>query len=218
MRNRLAELEPKRTKAKAAPDHNGEAPRTIELAELRQERIRVTIYGVSPLIVHAWSAKTIGMIEEKQQKRGKTTREAKDPAAEMRGALYVDAKGRECFPARGIKASIVSAATSLGDRINFSAKKIRQGLFVIGDLIPIEGSKASMRTDMVRVGQGSADVRYRPEYTEWSMTFDIEFNAHVFSGAQIAQLIEVAGFGVGIGEWRPERGGNNGRYSLKRPE
>ena len=46
-------------------------------------------------------------------------------------------------------------------------------------------AESRMRTDMVRVGMGSADVRYRPEYPEWSATLTIEFNAGMISKKNI---------------------------------
>ena len=72
-----------------------------------------------------------------------------------------------------------------------------------------------MRTDMVRVGMGSADIRYRPEYPEWDAVLTIEFNSGVISLDQIYQLVKAAGYGCGIGEMRPEKGKfNYGRFRL----
>lgn len=72
-----------------------------------------------------------------------------------------------------------------------------------------------MRTDMVRVGMGSADVRYRPEYPEWSATLTIEFNAGMISLNQVYQLVKAAGYSCGIGEMRPEKGKfGYGRFKL----
>ena len=58
---------------------------------------------------------------------------------------------------------------------------------------------------MVRIGMGSADVRYRPEYPNWKATLIIEFNEGMVSLEQIHQMVSAAGYGVGVGEMRPER-------------
>ena len=72
-----------------------------------------------------------------------------------------------------------------------------------------------LRTDMVRVGMGSADIRYRPEYLNWSAVLTIEFNEGVISLDQIHQLVMAAGYGCGIGEMRPEKTKfNYGRFEL----
>src|SRR3546814_17616345 len=70
------------------------------------------------------------------------------------------------------------------------------------------------REDMVRVGMGTADIRYRPEFPEWSILAAIKFNDSVISAEQIANLLSTAGFAIGIGEWRPERKGQFGRFTV----
>ena len=83
-------------------------------------------------------------------------------------------------------------------------------------MVEIVGSKPIMRCDTVRVGPSKvADLRYRAEFTEWSCTITIMYNYCVLTPAQIINLLNIAGFGVGIGEWRPER---NGQFGLFRVE
>jgi hypothetical protein len=71
-----------------------------------------------------------------------------------------------------------------------------------------------MREDMVRVGMGTADIRYRPEFTEWSVKLPIKYNADAISLDQLVNLFTLAGFGVGVGEWRPERDGQYGMFHV----
>ena len=214
-KNRITELQDE------SPEReNGRAGKTksVQLMSLKPERSIFTITGISPLIVHAWGGKAIRMIEDKQQKKGKQPKEAKDPEAEMASCFYPRSGKKHTIPAAAIKAAIVSAATSLDDKINFSQKKIKQAIFVVGDMLELDASEPKMRTDMVRVGgmSKSADVRYRPMFEKWSCSFQVDYNASVYSLEQVAQLIEVAGFAVGICEWRPERGGSFGRFTLQR--
>ena len=109
--------------------------------------------------------------------------------------------------------AIVGAARSL-DKVNMT--NIRAAVFVVGDddnLIKVDYKEKVMREDMVRVGRGSADMRYRGELRGWSMTFDIEYNGDVFSAEEVSNLLETAGFSQGLGEWRPERDGNYGKFT-----
>jgi hypothetical protein len=50
-----------------------------------------------------------------------------------------------------------------------------------------------MREDMVRVGMGTADIRYRPEFPVWRIPRD-QVQRVVISAEQIANLINTAGF------------------------
>jgi hypothetical protein len=80
-------------------------------------------------------------------------------------------------------------------------------------MVEING-EPTMREDMVRVGMGTADIRYRGEFKQWSAILPITYNSRAISPEQILNLIMIAGFAIGIGEWRPERDGNYGRFEI----
>lgn len=73
-----------------------------------------------------------------------------------------------------------------------------------------------MREDIVRIGQGSTDLRYRPEFRNWSMIIRMEFDSMSLTQNTILNLVQRAGFGVGLGERRPEKGGEYGRFQVDR--
>ena len=115
------------------------------------------------------------------------------------------------FPSVGVKASAVSAGFRAGVTKNLVSMN---GAFHIdGEYVEIKGVP-QIREDMVRVGMGTADIRYRAEFPEWSTTFTVKYNAGVISLAQLCNLFNLGGFAVGIGEWRPEKGGTYGRYHV----
>jgi hypothetical protein len=60
---------------------------------------------------------------------------------------------------------------------------------------------------------GTADIRYRAEYPEWSAVVRVEFAPHMIDAASVVALVD-AGGRVGIGEWRPEKGGIYGTYGV----
>ena len=115
------------------------------------------------------------------------------------------------FPAVGVKASAVSA----GFRAGVTKNKVEMnGAFHIDEEYVEINGVPQIREDMVRVGMGTADIRYRAEFSDWSITFTVKYNAGVLSLAQLCNLFNLGGFAVGIGEWRPEKGGNYGRYHV----
>ena len=81
--------------------------------------------------------------------------------------------------------------------------------------IEIKYKDVHIREDYVRIANGSADVRFRPEFNEWSMTFTIRYNENKYSLEQIINFINIGGFSCGLGEMRIEKGGNNGSYQVK---
>jgi hypothetical protein len=70
------------------------------------------------------------------------------------------------------------------------------------------------REDMVRIGMGTADIRYRGEFDPWSVNVPIIYNAGVLSAEQIMHLFRIAGFAIGVGEWRPQKDGSYGMFRV----
>jgi hypothetical protein len=184
---------------------------TVVLPPLQIETVNVTLIGDTPLIVHRWSEKSKRQMLDKQMKRASAGKEAKDPERDFRESLYVLEDGSYGFPIIGFKAAAVTACTSIGSMTKVAA---RQAFHVDGEFAVIEGDEPTMREDMVRVGMGTADIRYRGEFKNWFTTIAVKFNANVMSAEQILNLMQTAGFAVGVGEWRPERDGQFGRFHV----
>ena len=181
-----------------------EVPR-IELAGLQ-----ITVIGDSPLITHKWSDKAKKQMLDKQMKVAKTGKDAKDPERDFEESIYRDRDGDCAFPSVAFKNAAVSAC-----RFTDGTKMtVARGAFhVEGEFVKIIGVPTP-REDMVRVGMGTADIRYRAEFLGWSAVVRITYNKHAMSAEQIVNLFNLAGFGVGIGEWRPEKNGQFGRFHV----
>lgn len=215
----------------------------ITIKPIEVKTVDVEIEGQTPLIEHAWDEKAKRMIldAEQNKKKGKghdyknpvidfinslywlegkpeITEEMKeDEAACEQAFMQAIANGaRFGFPVKGLKDSAVSAAYRAGwtkDKVS-----ARGAFFVKGvttDMIEIEGLP-KMREDMVRVGMGSADIRYRGEFETWSAKFTLEYDANgQYSLESILNMINAGGRYCGIGEMRPEKGGQNGMFRIK---
>lgn len=57
-------------------------------------------------------------------------------------------------------------------------------------------------------------VRKRPVFKSWALRFSIEYDEDEISPATIKELLEYAGRRVGIGDFRPEKGGPFGRFMV----
>lgn len=183
----------------------------VTLPPLQIASVSVTLIGDTPLIVHRWSEKAKKQMLDKQMKKATAGKEAKDPERDFRESLYVLEDGTYGFPIIGFKAAAVTACTSIGSMTKVAA---RQAFHVDGEFAVIEGDEPHMREDMVRVGMGTADIRYRGEFKNWWTTITVKYNANVMSAEQILNLMQTAGFAVGVGEWRPEKDGQYGRFHV----
>jgi hypothetical protein len=199
----------------------------IELPKLDVQLMEVTLIGDTPLIVHAWSVKAKREMLQKQMKLPAGAKVAKNPVEDFEQSLYRFEDGGYGFPSVAFKAAAVTAVTSVSGITKVAA---RQAFHVIGEgadvkgafdgtnsrmnLVRIEGPAPRMREDMVRVGMGTADLRYRGEFWPWHAKVLVRFNANVLSPSQILNILNVAGFACGIGEWRPERDGECGCFHV----
>lgn len=189
---------------------------SVEVVEFSIRQVSIPIIGISPLIVHAWSEKSKRMISDKQAGKAKNKKhEIRNPQDDYENAKHISASGWEGLPAAALKAAMIRGAKMVG----MVMKDTQASFFVNADcdqtqLVRIHG-ESRMRTDMVRVGMGAADIRYRPEYLEWYMELNIDFNEGLISIDQLHQIVKAAGYGNGLGEMRPEKGKFNfGRFKL----
>jgi len=175
------------------------------------------IRGTSPLIMNRFDEKAKQEMLEKQQKKTKKPKEARDPEAEFKRSLYVLPDGRTAFPADSLKLAMLRGAKMLG----MVMTDARSSFFVKGvyserdgrELIPVNGNVQS-REDVVKIGMGTSMLRYRGQVVDWSMEVSIRYNASMVSEEQLLNMLNAAGFGCGIGEWRPERDGCFGTFEV----
>jgi hypothetical protein len=184
----------------------------VELKKINVQRVTVKLVGDSSLIVHAWSSKAKKEMLDKQMKKAKTAKAAKSPESDYEEAFYRMPDGKPGFPTIAFKAAAVSAGGRFSDGLKMT--ELRGSFHIEGELVEIHGTP-NMREDMVRVGMGTADIRYRPEFKQWYVELPIRYNADAVSVDQIANLFNLAGFGVGVGEWRPEKDGLFGMFHVE---
>lgn len=83
-------------------------------------------------------------------------------------------------------------------------------------MLEIHSDRPTMREDMVTVGMGSADIRYRGEFANWTADMTISYNENgPHTLEQIVNIINAGGYVCGVGEWRPERDGQYGMFHVE---
>lgn len=185
-----------------------EAP--VRLLPLKICVMELTLIGDSALICHAWGIKAKRMMLGKQMGEAKLAKEPKDPNADFLESLYPYPGGGYGHPAVAFKSAAVDACSHIDGVTKVEA---RGAFHLDGDLVKIIGTP-TMREDMVKIGPGTADIRYRGEFKEWSCKIRLRYNQNVLSLEQIANLFNTAGFAIGVGEWRPERNGSFGMFHV----
>jgi hypothetical protein len=192
------------------------ATKTAELQKIKVEMATISIKGLSPLIMHRWSEKARKEMLDKQMKKT-VKKDPKEPEEQYEASIYRLDDGSLGFPADAFKKAMIRGAKQIG----LVMTDARTSFFVHGtyctrddrELVPISG-EVHPREDMVRIGQGTADIRFRGQIVEWSADLNISYNSSITSFDQIVNMLHAAGYGVGVGEWRPEKDGTFGRFEV----
>ena len=210
------------------------AAEVIEIRPIEIKKVTIRIVGDTPLIMHAWSEKAKRMMLEAQMgiAKGKK-KEVKNPADDFIRSMYwltpmpedgtmesfeeaIANGARFGFPVTAFKQAAISAAYRMGwakDKMS-----MRGAFFIDSDengMIEIHSDNPEMREDMVKVGMGTADIRYRGEFKNWYADLTISYNANgQYSLENIVNIINAGGYVCGVGEWRPERDGQNGMFHV----
>jgi|GEM_PF-265230 len=188
--------------------------KSIGIPKMKIGHISLWLIGITPLVLNPWDGKARGQMLAKHMGAAKQPREVKDPVADVnrKARERMTDDGRYGVPAVMFKAAAVSACRSVQAKMT----EARQAFFVRGNILPIYGSEPVAWESMVRNDNGAPDVRFRPVFEEWAVNLEIDHDAGLISEAQIVNLFERAGYGVGVGDWRPEKSasGQCGRFRL----
>jgi hypothetical protein len=162
------------------------------------------------------------------QKSDRKDRESHDDFDERtwREKCTINDKGQTCIPQMALKQSIDTAAYKLGEKVpnrrgatfkNFFAS----GFFCNGD-VPIANGKALTPDDasMIMIsanstgnrGSGKRVPRRFPQFDQWNGVAEFTIIDDVISREVFERHFKAAGMIVGIGRYRPENGGTNGRF------
>lgn len=175
--------------------------------------IVVHIKGRTPLLCSNGAA-AIAPLEESQRGPNKKAgpKAPRDSEADFRASLYLISDGVYGFPGTGVARAIRDAGTRLGTK---QGTVISAAIRVEAELIAIVGSDPYKHSAYVRHGGRTADLAYRGCFPIWEMHVPLTYNAGVISEETVVQLVDLAGFSIGIGAWRPEKNGTFGQFRVE---
>lgn len=188
----------------------------------------VRIKGLSPLIQHSSlgvDSKHPANIEKAEITRKKgSNRTASDDAriAELDTLLgfWLDSSNRPTVPAAAIRSCLETAAKKLKQ-----GGQVREGLTVINTRLEydeerygtdLETLQSSTQFRAVVVVQRSRMMRTRPMFDlPWAVTFQVDAEDDLVDESQLRQWLDIAGRRIGLGDWRPEKSGEFGRFEVE---
>lgn len=195
----------------SAKPKTNEAEEAVRLARPNVRTISINITGDSPLIVNRFSEESKSDIQKAQNGAAKEKRSPRKPDEEFKRSMYSDEKGNHFLPAACFKNAAVAACTFIDDLFKTEA---RGAFFVLGDMVKLDCSDPEMRADRVVLKKTTTTIAYRAMYRDWKCKLLVKYDANFLSAEQVVNLFARAGFSVGVGQWRPEKNGAFGLFSV----
>lgn len=197
---------------------------TKALAARRATRVQLPmrLTCATPMLNHRWTQKAVTQMLGKMVGM-EIPREPKDLTKEFNESWYRNTKGEPAVPCRVIKAAIIEGAISTGKVV--SKAELRRELRVRGYTSPLrflddKGKQVDVKTLLemdVRIAAnqgGSPDIRSRALVPQ-NAYFDVvlEF-PKTLSPDKVIAALSAAGDTIGLCDWRPERGGEYGTFTV----
>lgn len=165
--------------------------------------IRVTLRGISPLLMHSFSLSPVEALEKKPAEEQAELAAYRDP--ENEGELYI--------PAINLQRALVSAATYSKGKGRASLQKSAAACLLISPERLSLGTKTyTIDTRPVVIPSTKGRVlRHRPRLDQWQVTFDLEWDENLITELQLRRIVDDMGTRVGLLDFRPEKKGPFGR-------
>jgi len=183
--------------------------------------VDVTIEGVTSLIQHRFSESAEVDLQKSTRLIGATKRLPRDEAEQ---AAYRFPNGQLYHPGAAIARMLREAGAN--HKIKGSRRSAKfavpSAVIVPDDAIalvcpetgkPLDDFEVDSRPVVIPATKGRI-MRHRPRLDKWAMKFTLEIDDDLLPTDFVHQLLEEGGRKLGIGDFRPEKGGPFGRFQV----
>jgi hypothetical protein len=211
------------TKNRIKAERNGHGDVELEEAQsathdiYQPELVVFRAIGISPLLQNN-PVEFMGKDEGDKVSTGKKSY-VDSEEAELR--TYRDDDGNFAHPTEAFIKALVKASSGKKVGKAFATNLMKGNVFVGERWALLEGTNGKLLTKYaidrrsVVINKKSRVLRCRPSWSPWECSFVLEVNrALIDPKTHILPLLELAGVTVGVGDYRPEKGGSNGRFKV----
>lgn len=192
---------------------------TIEIPKPQISALEIAIVGTSPFICERMSEKAkheLLLPKGRKTAAEKATSLKHDPLAEYRASAYTLEEGSPTL--LGVKAAAFKGAMTAAAKDVPGATKAQTGrlLWVNGETIPMYGTpKILLSVTRSADINKTPDIRTRAIVPRWAVELSVSFVTPQLTHSAVANLLSMAGFTIGVGGWRVEKGsGNFGQFRV----
>ena len=191
------------------------ATQKIVLKKLDIGVLKIKIIGDSPYLPEPMDMAVLEKYNSIKSKQSYT----KDDISEdekVKAKSYYTEDEKYGIPARAIYNSMIRGSSYLFDIKQGGMRNIKEGVTVMGDILPLKFKKQKVITHWGRTSgmKGSPRKIMRNAFEDWEVELVIQFNKANLSAEQIINVLNWAGFHIGVGGFRKEKTGNFGAFHI----
>lgn len=197
----------------------------IELKPLGNKFMEVTIVGDGDLVLNKMNDVTIRQLIDQRKNKAKD-KEIPNVWEEIITAMHWKNGKPTDFSEEGLEKALKENApciTGFGLKQSFCDTVVRQKIDryktnfdatvnLVGELFPITFSEHFIDEKLMSPKKGSPVLVHLNRFSGWKAAFTVSYMENVYSAEQIINIINLAGFGLGIGSGRTS---GFGRYHVE---
>ena len=202
---------------------------TIRLEPIEIKYATISIEGDSDIVLNRMNARTVRQLTDERNDKKKTIKETPNvwediiTAVRWRDGYPVEntrdleehhlaemlANNAPCITGFGLKKSFCQAVVR--NEIDTYSTKFDNAMNVMPKLIPIKFAVHSLDETLMSPKKGAPVLARLNRFSGWSAEIPISYIENVYKLEQIVNIINLAGFGLGIGSGRSS---GYGRYHV----
>lgn len=202
----------------------------IEIKNINVQTAKITIVGDGDLVLNKMSDPTVRSLTDKRKGKAKDIEEVNVWESIMTALHWYNGKPTDfseegmqkalqenapCITAFGLLKSFGDAVVRNG--IDTYATKFKAGVNIPAKagLVPIQFTDYYVDEKLMSPKKGAPVLVHLNRFGGWKATFEISYIESIYSLEQIVNIINLAGFGLGIGSGRSS---GYGRYHVENVE
>lgn len=199
----------------------------IELKPLGVKTMNVTIVGDGDLVLNKMNDVTAKQLTDARKDKAKSTQKPNEWESIITSMHWYDGKptdfseaglhdalknNKPCVTAFALKKSFGDAVVR--NEIDKYKTKFDASVNIVakGGLVPITFAEHTLDEKLMSPKKGAPVLVRLNRFSGWSATFTVQFMENVYSAEQIVNIINLSGFGLGIGSGRSS---GYGRYHVE---
>lgn len=183
-------------------------------------KIRVTIEGVSPLLMNRFTETAEIALSGGTSATFARSGDKGTPREQAAPKRYADDAGMLYVPGPNIFSAIIAAGTfhkaGKSKLTTMKTSLIPAGILVEELVCPLGTDHWEVDSRSVVIpSTGGRIMCHRPRVDQWQLSFTLDVDTGMFSPGLVRSVVDDAGKKIGLGDYRPARKGPFGRFVVR---